>query len=42
MKYLDEEEKELIESFYRGEWISVKDKKKYIEAAKENLTKNKR
>ncbi|MEE9431184.1 MAG: hypothetical protein V3V16_09100 [Melioribacteraceae bacterium] len=44
MKYLDKEEKELIESFKRGEWLSVKskNKKKYIDAAKANYTKDKR
>ncbi len=44
MKYLDKEEKELIESYNKGEWNSVKrkDKKKYEQAAKESLAKNKR
>ncbi len=44
MKYIDQEEKELIESFNRGEWNSVKaeKKEKYIVSAKENFTKNKR
>ena len=44
MKYLDKEEKELIESFEKGEWKSIKKKeqKTYIEAAKVSLTKNKR
>lgn len=44
MKYMDKEEKELIESFNRGEWSSIKDKDKniYVAAAKENFTKNKR
>jgi predicted DNA binding CopG/RHH family protein len=45
MKYIDKEEKEFIESYKRGEWRSIKDKKKlskYIKAAKESLNKNKR
>jgi predicted DNA binding CopG/RHH family protein len=45
MKYIDKEEKEFVESYNRGEWRSIKDKKKlskYIEAAKESLNKNKR
>jgi predicted DNA binding CopG/RHH family protein len=44
MKYLDKEEKELMESFKKGEWKSVKkkDKKIYEKAAKESLAKNKR
>ena len=39
MKYIDEEEKEIVESFNRGEWKSLKkkDQKKYIDAAKENI-----
>ncbi len=44
MKYLDEEEKGLIESYNRGEWkpIKKKDQKVYVKAAKESITKNKR
>ena len=45
MKYIDKEEKEFIESYNRGEWRSLKDKKKlskYVKAAKESLSKNKR
>lgn len=45
MKYIDREEREFIESYNRGEWRSIKDKKKlskYVEAAKESLNKNKR
>lgn len=44
MKYLDKEEKELMESYKKGEWKSVKrkDKKRYEQAAKESLAKNKR
>ncbi len=44
MKYLDKEEKELIESFEKGEWKSFKKKerKAYMEAAKASLSKNKR
>ncbi len=45
MKYTDQEEKEFIESYNRGEWRSIEDKKelsKYVEAAKVSLNKNKR
>jgi len=45
MKYIDKEEKKFIESYNRGEWRSVKDKRKiskYIKAAKESLNKNQR
>jgi predicted DNA binding CopG/RHH family protein len=44
MKYLDKEEKELIESFKKGEWKPIKkrDQKVYIQAAKESMAKNKR
>ncbi len=44
MKYTDKEEKELIESYNRGEWkpIKKKDQKVYVTAAKESITKNKR
>ena len=45
MKYIDKEEKEFIESYNRGEWRSLKDKKKlskYVQAVKESLSKNKR
>jgi len=45
MRYIDKEEKEFIESYNRGEWRSIKDKKKlskYVKAAKESLNKNKR
>ena len=44
MKYLDKEEKELVESFKKDEWkpIEKKDQKKYVNAAKESLSKNKR
>lgn len=39
MKYLDDDEKEIIESFNKGEWKSIKKKnqKKYVEAAKNNI-----
>ncbi|MCC6181628.1 MAG: antitoxin [Bacteroidia bacterium] len=39
MKYLDEEEKEIVESFSHSEWKSLKkkDQSKYIDAAKENI-----
>ncbi|HED37255.1 MAG TPA: antitoxin [Ignavibacteria bacterium] len=44
MKYLDKEEKELVESYEKGEWKPVKNKnrKVYIQAAKESMSKNKR
>jgi len=44
MKYLDKEEKELIESYNKGEWKPIKkgDQKVYIQAAKESMAKNKR
>lgn len=46
MKKIDKEEKEILESFERGEWKSIKnlEKKKveYIQAAKNTSTKNKR
>lgn len=44
MKYLDKEEKELIESYNRGEWkpIKKKDPKVYVKAAKESISKSKR
>lgn len=44
MKYLDKEEKELLESYERGEWkpIKKKDQKPYIKAAKDSITKSKR
>jgi len=44
MKYIDKEEKELIESFNKGEWKSTKTKntKTYVESAKLSLTKSKR
>ena len=44
MKYLDKEEKDLIESYENGEWIAVKKKnyKVYLKAAKESISKNKR
>ncbi len=44
MKYLEKEEKELIESYDKGEWKSVKkkDQKVYVKAAKESISKNKR
>ena len=44
--FLDEEEKELIESIESGEWVSVKDlekeKRKAKEAAENTIRKNKR
>jgi predicted DNA binding CopG/RHH family protein len=44
MKYLDKEEKELIESIEKGEWktINKKEHAKYISAADESLKKSKR
>jgi predicted DNA binding CopG/RHH family protein len=44
MKYIDKEEKELIESYNKGEWKSVKTKsnKTYVESAKSSVTKSKR
>ncbi len=44
MKYIDKEEKELIESYDKGEWKSIKkkDQKVYVKAAKESISKNKR
>lgn len=44
MKYLDKEEKELIESYKKGEWkpIKKKDQKVYVKAAKESISKSKR
>ncbi|MCX6152464.1 MAG: hypothetical protein NTX22_18205 [Ignavibacteriales bacterium] len=44
MKYLDKEEKDLIESYEKGEWKAIKKKnqKNYIIAAKESISKNKR
>jgi len=44
MKYLDKEEKELIESFEKGEWKPIKkrNQKIYVQAAKESMAKNKR
>jgi predicted DNA binding CopG/RHH family protein len=44
MKYIDKEEKELIESYKKGEWKSVKKKnqKIYEKAAKESIAKTKR
>jgi predicted DNA binding CopG/RHH family protein len=44
MKYIDKEEKELIESYKKGEWVSTKkkDQKTYVESAKASVTKSKR
>ena len=43
MKYLDKEEKELIESYNKDEWKPIKKNKSiYINAAKESMAKNKR
>ena len=43
MDYIDKDEKELLESFERNEWVSVSDSKKAeIEAAARNNTKKKK
>ena len=44
MKYLDKNEKELVESFEKGEWkpLKKKNQKAYAEAAKESTSKSKR
>ncbi len=44
MKHLDKEEKELIKSYNKGEWKSVKKKHRdvYVKAAKESISKSKR
>ncbi len=44
MKYLDKKEKELIESYNKGEWISTdkKEQKVFVEAAKASVLKSKR
>ncbi len=44
MKYSNREEKELIESYNKGEWKSVKKKHRdvYVKAAKESISKSKR
>jgi predicted DNA binding CopG/RHH family protein len=44
MKYIDKEEKDLIESYNKGEWHSTKKKNKkvFVEAAKASVTKSKR
>lgn len=44
MKYIDKEEKDLLESYEKGEWkaIEKKDQKVYAEAARESISKNKR
>lgn len=44
MKYLDREEKDIIESYKKGEWKAVrkKDQKIYVDAAKESISQNKR
>jgi hypothetical protein len=44
MKYLDKEEKDLLESYKRGEWTSIKKKeqKNYVKAAKKSISKDKR
>jgi predicted DNA binding CopG/RHH family protein len=44
MKYLDKEEKDLVESYENGEWKAIEKKyhKVYLKAAKESISKNKR
>ncbi len=44
MKYLDKEEKDIVESFNRGEWKSIDtaEQEKYIRAARKSLIKDKR
>ena len=44
MEYIDEEEKNIEESYKKGEWTSVKsvNKKKFAKEAKFSLAKNKR
>ena len=43
MQYLDKEEKDLIESYKKGEWKAAKkNKKAYVKAAKDSISKNKR
>ncbi len=44
MKYIDKEEKELIESYNKGEWKSTKNKNtvEYVKSARASITKNKR
>ena len=44
MKHLDKEEKKIIESYNKGEWVSTKKKGQnvFVEAAKASVTKSKR
>lgn len=44
MKFVDKEEKDLIESYEKGEWkpVKKKNKKVYVKAARESISKNKR
>lgn len=44
MDYLDKDEQEIINSFNNDEWVSVNkaEKGKYVKAAKESLSKNRR
>ncbi len=44
MKYLDKEEKDLVESYKKGEWkpIKKKNQNEYVKAAKGSIAKNKR
>ncbi len=44
MKFINREEKELIESYEKGEWKPIKKKgqKVYVKAARESISKNKR
>jgi len=44
VKFIDREEKDLIESYERGEWKSIKKKRQkvYVKAARQSISKNKR
>jgi predicted DNA binding CopG/RHH family protein len=44
MKYLNKEEKQIVESYEKGEWkpVKKKDRKVYVKAAKESIAKSKR
>jgi predicted DNA binding CopG/RHH family protein len=44
MKYVDKDEKEIIESYNKAEWKSIPKKEQlvYVKAAKESLVKRKR
>ncbi|MGO9481400.1 MAG: antitoxin [Candidatus Kryptoniota bacterium] len=44
MKFVDKEEKDLIESYEKGEWRPIKKtgRKVYVKAARDSVSKNKR